>query len=381
MQHRTALFALHLGALFFGLSGIFGKLALAAPLVIVFGRALFAVGALAVFARIGEPRAQLSWRRRLALAGAGLLLGGHWWAFFIAVKVSGVAVATLGFASFPAFTVLLEGLLFREKVRRAEWGVVALVSLGLVLVTPNFDLGSDATLGLAWAVFSGLLFAMVSVTNRATTAGVKPAQAALWQNLAILLACLPLFSNYLYFGHDLEFHMQRIAAMAAELSYGQFPVRLTTTTLNGYGYASPLCYCELFLLLPALLYNLWLPLRTCYQVYLFAVTLATCLIAYFSFAKITASRRLGLLGALLYTLSAHRLTCVYTRAAVGEFTAMAFFPLVLLGLYGIYTSDRPRFGDWLPMALGMAAMVQSHLLSCELTALLLILWLRLLMSM
>ena len=128
-----------------------------------------------------------------------------------------------------------------------------------------------------------------------------------------LLACLPLFSNYLYFGHDLEFHMQRIAAMAAELSYGQFPVRLTTTTLNGYGYASPLCYCELFLLLPALLYNLWLPLRTCYQVYLFAVTLVTCLIAYFSFARITASRRLGLLGALLYTLSAYRLTCVYPR--------------------------------------------------------------------
>lgn len=159
--------------------------------------------------------------------------------------------------------------------------------------------------------------------------------------------------------------------MAAELSYGQFPVRLTTTTLNGYGYANPLCYCELFLLLPALLYNLWLPLRTCYQIYIFAVTLATCLIAYFSFGRITESRRLGLLGAMLYTLSCYRLVCVYTRAAVGEFTAMAFFPLVLLGLYGIYTKDKPRFADWLPMSLGMAAMVQSHLLSCELTALLL----------
>jgi drug/metabolite transporter (DMT)-like permease len=192
MQHRTALFALHLGALFFGLSGIFGKLALAAPLVIVFGRALFAVAALGVFTRLGEPPTVLSGRRRLALAAAGLLLGGHWWAFFIAVKISGVAVATLGFASFPAFTVLLEGLLFREKVRLAEWGVVALVSLGLVLVTPHFDLGSDATLGLAWAIFSGLLFALVSVSNRATTAGVKPAQAALWQNLAIMLATLPL---------------------------------------------------------------------------------------------------------------------------------------------------------------------------------------------
>ena len=57
-------------------------------------------------------------------------------------------------------------------------------------------------------------------------------------------ACLPLFSNYLYFGHDIDYHLQRISAMAAELSYGQFPVRMTTDTLNGYGYANSLCYCE-----------------------------------------------------------------------------------------------------------------------------------------
>ena len=43
-------------------------------------------------------------------------------------------------------------------------------------------------------------------------------------------ACLPLFSNYLYFGHDIDYHLQRISAMAAELSYGQFPVRMTTDT-------------------------------------------------------------------------------------------------------------------------------------------------------
>jgi len=192
MRHRSALLALHLGALLFGLSGIFGKLALAAPLAIVCGRALFAVAALLPFARTDGNWLRPSWRRRLALAGAGLLLGGHWWSFFVAVKVSGVAVATLGFASFPAFTVLLEGLLFRDRVRAAEWGVVALVSLGLVLVSPSLDLGSQASLGLAWAVLSGLLFALVSVSNRATTPGVKPAQAALWQNLAILACSLPL---------------------------------------------------------------------------------------------------------------------------------------------------------------------------------------------
>ena len=187
-----------------------------------------------------------------------------------------------------------------------------------------------------------------------------------------LLASLPLFSNYLYFGHDLDYHLQRITAMAAELSYGQLPVRLTTDSLNGYGYANPLCYCELFLTLPALLYNAWLPLRTCYQVYIFAVTLATAAIAYYSFGTITASRKLGLLGAGLYTLSCYRMVCIYVRAAVGEYTAIAFLPLILAGLYNIYTTEKPRFAQWAPMAFGMAALVQCHLLSCELIALLLV---------
>lgn len=227
---------------------------------------------------------------------------------------------------------------------------------------------------LFFFVVDALLWLLFAQTGERGTARRRALRLPLALVGITVVACLPLFSNYLYFGHDMDYHLQRITAMAAELSYGQFPVRFTTTSLNGYGYANPLCYCELFLLLPALLYNLWLPLRTCYQVYIFAVTLATCLIAYYSFGKITSSRKLGLLGALLYTLSCYRLVCTYTRAAVGEYTAMTFFPLVLLGLHGMYTHEKPRFGDWLPMALGMAGMVQSHLLSCELTALLLVIF-------
>lgn len=210
-----------------------------------------------------------------------------------------------------------------------------------------------------------LLFARVDAAGAARRRALRLPLALLGITAA---ACLPLFSNLLYYGHDLCYHLQRITAMAAELSYGQFPVRMATSTLNGYGYANPLCYCELFLTLPALLYNLWLPLRTCYQAYVFAVTLATCLCSYACFAKITASRRLGLLGAALYTLSAYRLVCVYFRAAVGEYTAISFLPLVLLGVYNLYTEEKPRFVHWAPLAFGMAALVQSHLISTELTA-------------
>ncbi|CAD5109669.1 DMT family transporter [Zestomonas carbonaria] len=190
MNHRNALLAIHLGALLFGLTGVLGKLAQTSPLMITFGRALFAVVALALFARlVGSSGLRPTPRQRLLLILGGLLLGAHWLTFFHAVKVSGVAIATLGFASFPAFTLVLEGLLFRERLHWQEYLVVALVCLGLVLVTPHFELASEATIGLLWAILSGLLFSLLSLLNRASTRGLDSVQAALWQNLAIAV-CL-----------------------------------------------------------------------------------------------------------------------------------------------------------------------------------------------
>ena len=198
MTHRNALLAIHFGALMFGLSGVFGKLAHSAPLIITFGRALFAVLALILAARLlRSAGAHPSLRQRGGLILGGLLLGSHWLTFFIAVKIAGVGIATLGFASFPAFTVLLEGLLFRERTRPVEFALVGLVCAGLLLVTPQFDLASESTLGLLYGVLSGLMFALLSLLNRAVTRGVDPVQAALWQNGTILLCLLPLSGSAL----------------------------------------------------------------------------------------------------------------------------------------------------------------------------------------
>jgi len=194
MKERNALLAIHLGALLFGLSGIFGKLAATTPEMIAGGRAFFAVLALGLATLLWRrtDSSRPSWPQLARLVLGGLLLGSHWLAFFEAVKISGVAIATLGFASFPAFTVLLEGTLFRERTRPVEFLMVALVCLGLILVTPEFSLGSDATVGLLWAVLSGFLFALLSLLNRASTHGLDPIQAALYQNVTVLVVFMPL---------------------------------------------------------------------------------------------------------------------------------------------------------------------------------------------
>ncbi len=193
MSRPRALLAIHIAAVLFGLTGIFGELIQADAMVITAGRAGFAVAALVAFMRWqgSSARAGIDARSAAILATAGIMLAIHWVTFFIAVKVGGVAIATLGFASFPAFITLCEWLVLRERISRSEWIILLLVTLGLVLVTPSFDFKDEATIGLAWAVASGLSFALFTLINRRAAAHLSAYQVACWENLVVVLATLP----------------------------------------------------------------------------------------------------------------------------------------------------------------------------------------------
>jgi len=199
MTHRRALAYVHLVALLFGLVGVLGTWIHASPVVITMGRAAFAAGVLALAARLrGRPAlGRLGMRRATALGVSGCLMALHWVTFFVAVKVGGVAVATLGFASFPAFITLLEAAVFRETVRPAEWLLLGLVTAGLVLVTPSLDLSDSGTAGLAWGIASGLSFALLALANRRMAGGMDPMQVACGQNLVVALVTLPFAAGQL----------------------------------------------------------------------------------------------------------------------------------------------------------------------------------------
>lgn len=62
------------------------------------------------------------------------------------------------------------------------------------------------------------------------------------------------------------------------------------------------------------------------------------------------------------------------RAAVGEYTAMVFLPLVVCGVALLYRVDRPTWKAGVPLAVGMAGLAMCHLLSLEMTGLFLVLF-------
>lgn len=185
-----------------------------------------------------------------------------------------------------------------------------------------------------------------------------------------ILASIPLFVNYVILGHDLTFHLMRIEGLAQGILDGQFPVRIQPGWLNDYGYPVSVMYGDLLLYIPAFLRIMGLPLQSVYKIYVFAVNILTVLVSYYCAKEVFHNKKAGLLGALLYTLAGYRIVNLYYRCAVGEFTAMAFLPLIFLAFWRLFHEEESsKKKTALLMIVGFTGILQAHTLSMEMTVL------------
>jgi len=170
------------------------------------------------------------------------------------------------------------------------------------------------------------------------------------------------------YGHDIVYHLFRIEGLREGLAAGQFPVKVQPLWMNGYGYASSVFYGDILLLLPALMRMIGFTVTTSYGAYVIFINFLTALFAYFAFKKISGNSMIGLACSAAYSMCQYRLVDVYQRADIGEFSALAFAPLVLCGLYLILTKDTQdkdfKKGTLIAVA-GYSGLIQTHVLSCE----------------
>lgn len=152
---------------------------------------------------------------------------------------------------------------------------------------------------------------------------------------------------------------------------GYFPVRLEPQWVHGHGYANGIFYCGTLLLFPALLRIIGFPVTFSYNCYCIALNIATVLIAYYSFSRIFRDKYIGVVGSALYTLSVFRIFKLVISSAVGEGSAVTFMPLVIYGFWRVFAGDKydkAYRNSWVPLTIGYAGLLQTHVLSCEITA-------------
>ena len=185
--------------------------------------------------------------------------------------------------------------------------------------------------------------------------------------LIVLFACVPLMTNYLLSGQDLTFHLMRIEGLAEGLKQGQFPVKMQPVWLNDYGYPVSIMYGDLFLYVPAVLRIIGFSLQASYKIYLVMIQIITAINTYLCCKEITEDRKLGVVGCFLYMFATNRMTNIYYRAAVGEYTALAFLPLVFLGLFYLLGEKERTKAEkkkaFFLLVMGYTFMLESHMLS------------------
>ncbi|BCY13829.1 DMT family transporter [Actinoplanes sp. L3-i22] len=184
---RLSLLQLSVAGVLWGTAGVVvqvvaGRTGLGA-VAIGFYRLLFAAGTMLI---LGLPARRQIWAAvrsaPAAVIAAGVGLAAYQALYFIAVRLTGVSIATvvsLGLA--PVLLSVWETIRTRQRPGNAELAASAAAVVGLVLISTvtgeaaTGGAGATATgLGLLAAVASGTVYAASTALSRRTTQGVPP---------------------------------------------------------------------------------------------------------------------------------------------------------------------------------------------------------------
>lgn len=193
---------IHLAVLLFGFSGLFGKWVTVSPIWVVAGRSFVAVCTVFLFMRLYRDKREgstvqrsfingLTSQHRWEIFASSLVLTLHWLTFYHAIQLSTVALGLIGFATYPIFVTLLEPWLTRQRYRSSDIQSALIVVMGLLVLSPQWDVSPAHAQGLFWAVVSGALNAIFTLMNRRLVREVGSADLVFMQQVFVTLVLLP----------------------------------------------------------------------------------------------------------------------------------------------------------------------------------------------
>ncbi len=159
-KKRKAMLLMVITACMWSLGGLFIKLISWSPFMIAGVRSIIAGGIMAAYMKKESVAFKLN--RYSLFAGIGLGLSAT--LFTVANKLTTAANAIVLQYTAPIFILILSAILFREKMKKKEVGVVLVTMAGMVLffldqLSPGNVVGN--ILGILAGVFLGLMFVMV----------------------------------------------------------------------------------------------------------------------------------------------------------------------------------------------------------------------------
>ncbi len=182
---------------------------------------------------------------------------------------------------------------------------------------------------------------------------------------AAIIAVIPLINLRIYGTHDGFIHLLRIIGVDNIIKSGEFPPYIYSKFCDGFGYAINVFYPPIVTYIPLLFKLFFKHYYTCLKIYSFITILVSGFAMYKLVEEISDKREIALISAIFYIFIPYRLATIYTRFAIGEFSAYMFFPMVFLGLYNLLNKDGKKHYF---ITIGAAGLMLTHTISTEYTA-------------
>ena len=150
--------------------------------------------------------------------------------------------------------------------------------------------------------------------------------------LLAIFICIPLFTMNLYLHNEAILHMVRIFAVDEILDAGVFPPIISYKFMEGFGYAVNLFYGPLTTYIPIIFLNIFGTSGMAFKVFTLLTVILSSITMYRFTYLVTKRRIISLITSLIYISMPYKLSDIYARNAIGEYTAFVFIPLVFEGI-------------------------------------------------
>jgi len=192
---KKAFLQLHIAVFLAGFTGILGRLISLNEGMIVWYRLLFTAVAMWILFGILKKIHKIPLVDILKISAVGFIAAMHWVTFYGSIKYANVSVALVCFSATGFFTALLEPLILRQRINRAELLLGLMTITGIYLI---FHFDRQYKTGIIIGLISAVLAALFPIFNREFLKRINVETMLTWQQTGGLITLSLLLPFYLH---------------------------------------------------------------------------------------------------------------------------------------------------------------------------------------
>ena len=195
-QYLKNLIQLNFAVLIISTSGTLGRyIDLPVPMII-FLRAIIGGVFLFLFCRWKKLSFTIQKKDRKTIFFSGILMGSHWITYFIALKMSSVAIGMLSVFTYPIITTLLEPIMLNSKFKKSNLLLGLMVLVGIYFLTPEISLENDQFKAIGFGVFSALCYSIRNIYMKSKSTEYEGSILMVYQLIIVSLLLSPTLFVY-----------------------------------------------------------------------------------------------------------------------------------------------------------------------------------------